>query len=86
MAAMVPPERLAPAIASLVSEVDRQMVAVLGVLIEQYLTYGSYAIKGEGFLPMSRMLTFTSRISIRIQRQINSGKWQPTKSIGSPLA
>jgi len=30
MAAMVPPERLAPAIASLVSEVDRQMVAVLG--------------------------------------------------------
>ena len=39
MAAMVPPERLAPAIASLVSEVDRQMVAVLGVLLEQYLTY-----------------------------------------------
>ena len=30
MAAMVPPERLAPAIASLVQEVDRQMVAVLG--------------------------------------------------------
>eukprot|EP00438_Fugacium_kawagutii_P010655 Skav210574 [mRNA] locus=scaffold2317:179659:180669:+ [translate_table: standard] len=30
MAAMVPPDRLAPAIASLVSEVDRQMVAVLG--------------------------------------------------------
>ena len=30
MAAMVPPDRLAPAIASLVQEVDRQMVAVLG--------------------------------------------------------
>lgn len=37
MAAMVPPERLAPAIASLVSEVDRQMVAVLGVLLEHGL-------------------------------------------------
>lgn len=30
MAAQVPPDRLAPALASLVSEVDRQMVAVLG--------------------------------------------------------
>eukprot|EP00435_Cladocopium_sp_Y103_P051482 s577_g16.t1 len=30
MAAQVPPDRLAPAIASLVQEVDRQMVAVLG--------------------------------------------------------
>ena len=30
MAAMVPPDRLAPAIESLVKEVDRQMVAVLG--------------------------------------------------------